>query len=93
MPKKFWQKEHSQKFSARINIILNKKLILIVFCFYLLSLCATSQVYYSEASKSISCETNCAEKTKCGDYITIPDEHLDVCGVFFFILSIFYTEV
>ncbi len=47
-----------------------------------LSLCSTSQVYYSELTKSVSCEVSCAEKTKCGDYITIPDEHLDVCEIF-----------
>ena len=41
-------------------------------------LCATSQVYYSESSKSVSCEYNCATQTKCGDYIVIPEEHLDV---------------
>ena len=22
---------------------------------------------------------DCAENTKCGDYITIPDQHLDIC--------------
>jgi leishmanolysin-like peptidase len=43
------------------------------------SLCSTSQFYYSEKTKSISCETSCASQTKCGDYIQIPDEHLDIC--------------
>jgi hypothetical protein len=48
------------------------------FPIYLGRLCATSQIYYSESTKSVSCEMNCAVQTKCGDYITIPDEHLDV---------------
>lgn len=50
-------------------------------------LCATSQVYYSETTKSISCETNCAAQTKCGDYITIPEEHLDVRYFFFSLIN------
>ncbi len=49
------------------------------FPIYLGRLCATSQVYYSEATKSVSCEQDCAVATKCGDYIDIPEEHLDVC--------------
>ncbi len=49
------------------------------FPIYLGRLCATSQVYYSETTKSVSCERDCAAETKCGDYIVIPDEHLDVC--------------
>lgn len=49
------------------------------FPIYLGRLCATSQVYYSESTKSVSCEQDCAAATKCGDYIDIPEEHLDVC--------------
>lgn len=49
-----------------------------VFCPLVCSLCATSQVYYSEQAKTVSCEKNCAAQTKCGDYIVIPEEHLDV---------------
>jgi hypothetical protein len=49
------------------------------FPIYLGRLCATSQVYYSETTKSVSCEKDCAAETKCGDYIVIPEEHLDVC--------------
>lgn len=49
------------------------------FPIYLGRLCATSQIYYSETTKSVSCEQSCSSETKCGDYIVIPEEHLDVC--------------
>ena len=48
------------------------------FPIFLGRICATPQHYYSEATKSVSCESDCASQTKCGDYIQIPEEHLDV---------------
>lgn len=32
-----------------------------------------------DTSKTTACESHCAKQTKCGDYIVIPEEHLDVC--------------
>ena len=58
------------------------------FPIYLGRLCATPQVYYSETTKSLSCDTACAAQTKCGDYINIPESHLDVswrCALSFLI--------
>jgi leishmanolysin-like peptidase len=51
---------------------------------YLGRFCLQSQFYYSiEDPKSqnqiVACEQDCSKETKCGDFITIPDEHLDVC--------------
>jgi hypothetical protein len=46
---------------------------------YLGQSCETSQVYYSEKTKTVSCETSCSPETMCGDYIAIPKEHLDIC--------------
>lgn len=40
--------------------------------------CATSQVYFQKLSKIVNCENGCSMVTKCGEYIVIPEEHLDV---------------
>jgi hypothetical protein len=45
--------------------------------------CATSQVYFQRSSKIVNCENGCSTVTKCGDYIIIPEEHLDVSSFLF----------
>lgn len=45
---------------------------------YLGRFCNPSQSYYSETKKTHICESDCGETTKCGDYIPIPEEHLEV---------------
>ncbi|RNA21167.1 leishmanolysin-like peptidase [Brachionus plicatilis] len=41
--------------------------------------CVNLQLVFDDSTKSVACETDCSETTKCGDYITIPEEHLDTC--------------
>ncbi|CAF1091970.1 unnamed protein product, partial [Brachionus calyciflorus] len=41
--------------------------------------CLTSQIYFNDVTKNFICDSDCSKITKCGDYIIIPEEHLDMC--------------